>query len=104
MRWLAPLLGALGLLGLILWLGGSPAPEQGRAVTTTSLDAPVTTSITVPTPVPTPAPVTTSTTVAAEPVRSPEEARGFLERHGIDPDQVAREIAEQLQRRSQPPP
>lgn len=97
-------LGALALLIVGLLLSRARAPEEAATRPT-----PVPPPAELPTPAraaattTTSAPPTTSSTLAAAPLTTPEDARRFLESQGVDPDRVAKEVAEQLRRRRATP-
>ena len=89
------LLTALTLVGC----GAEPEPSRTTAppVPTTS-----TTAVNLPTTTST-APPAVSTTLPP-PLRTTEDARQLLERHGVDQDALAREIGEHMERRFHPAP
>jgi hypothetical protein len=84
---------ALSLGALALGCGDAPESPAPTPTPSTRPAAPSTTT-TIPT-------APTSTTVA--PPTTPDDARRILEQHGIDPDRLSKDIAEQMRHRFDPP-
>ena len=76
--------------------GGSESPNPATT-TTTARPSPTAAPTTLP-----PAPTTSPSTLPA--ATSPEEARRILQEHGINPDELSKQIGEQMRKRFQEQP
>ena len=83
----------IGALALVLGCGDGTEPRQTAATTVPPSTRPALPSSTTTVPGMTVPPTTLA------PPATPEDGRRILEQHGVDPDELSKDIGEQLRRR-----